>query len=186
MSVVIGAGVLTLIAAGYVGRKGWLAFHRAVGITPGKMKYIESSQQQPKIRQLSLSAERMQDLPPSVLQQLQRIDTKAQLLQQWRDELTQSGQTPAVSEEEFLVNKLLKERLPELLTNYQRLARHDTVLQQTQPDSPTQSHGEGSALNLVFELLITIEAKLDALLTRYQHNTLQDMQVMQRYLQQRQ
>lgn len=40
MSVLIGAGVVAIVAAGYVGRKGWLALHRAVGITPGTLKYV--------------------------------------------------------------------------------------------------------------------------------------------------
>ena len=29
MSVLIGAGVVAVVAAGYLGRKGWLALHRA-------------------------------------------------------------------------------------------------------------------------------------------------------------
>ena len=48
------------------------------------------------------------------------------------------------------------------------------------------SDSKAQALSVLLEVLITIETKLDALLEKYQNEALQDMQVMQRYLQQRQ
>lgn len=48
------------------------------------------------------------------------------------------------------------------------------------------SESKAQALAVLLEVLITIETKLDALLERYQNDALQDMQVMRRYLQQRQ
>ena len=67
MSVLIGAvGIAAVVAAGYVGRKGWLAFHRAVGISPGTLKYVEPSQlPPPPMLQLTLTEAQIDGLPPT-------------------------------------------------------------------------------------------------------------------------
>lgn len=199
MSVLIGVGVVAVVAAGYVGRKGWLAFHRAVGITPGTLKYVEPSQlPPPPMLQLTLVDDQIKGLPPAIVEQLLRIDGKADILQQWRNEAVQAGQTPIVSEDEFMVSKLLQSRLPELIESYQRIAHHEELLQQAANRASTtayanrQAHGEeqmsenkAQALGLLLEVLMKIETKLDGLLEGCQNEALQQMQVMQRYLDQR-
>lgn len=199
MSVLIGVGVVAVVAAGYVGRKGWLAFHRAVGITPGTLKYVEPSQlPPPPMLQLTLVDEQIKGLPPAIVEQLLRIDGKADILQQWRNEAVQAGQTPIVSEDEFMVSKLLQSRLPELIESYQRIAHHEELLQQAANRASTtayanrQAHSEeqmsenkAQALGLLLEVLMKIETKLDGLLEGCQSEALQQMQVMQRYLDQR-
>ena len=35
MSILIGVGVVTTVTVVYLGKKGWQALHKAVGITPG-------------------------------------------------------------------------------------------------------------------------------------------------------
>lgn len=209
MSVLIGAvGIAAVAAAGYIGRKGWLAFHRAVGISPGTLKYVEPSQlPPPPMLQLTLTETQIDGLPPLIIEQLLRIDGKADIFQQWRNDTIKAGQTPPTTEEEFIVSKLLQTRLPELINSYQRIVRQEALIQQaTNRALPTQransvastSSNDGSsynsemsdskaqALSVLLEVLITIETKLDALLEKYQNEALQDMQVMQRYLQQRQ
>lgn len=210
MSVLIGAGVVAVVAAGYVGRKGWLALHRAVGITPGTLKYVPPSQlPPPPMLQLTLAESEIKDLPPVIMERLLRIDGKADVFQQLRTEAIDVGQTPATSEDEFVVSKLLQTRLPELINSYQRIVRQEALIQQAtnravstqRANSVASTHSnDGSlynantemsdskaqALSVLLEVLITIETKLDALLERYQNEALQDMQVMQRYLQQRQ
>ena len=199
MSVLIGVGVAAVAVAGYVGRKGWLAFHRAVGITPGTLKYVEPSQlPPPPMLQLTLVEDQIKGLPPAIVEQLLRIDGKADIFQQWRNDMIKAGQTPMVSEDEFMVSKLLQIRLPELIESYQRIARHEDLLQQAnhraataaynskQVSSENQiSENKAQALGLLLEVLIKIETKLDVLLEDCQSEALQQMQVMQRYLDQR-
>ncbi|WP_019673725.1 hypothetical protein [Psychrobacter lutiphocae] len=212
--VTLGAGIITTVAIGYIGRKGWHAFHRAVGISPGKMTYVEPAQlPPPPMLQLSLATSQMQGLPIVIMEQLQRIDTKADILQQWRVERVEAGQPLQVSEEEFVVSKLLQTRLPELLDSYQQLLRHERRLHQvatqslhnssshnkrahnkrahnkllnSEPSNDELSEQQAQALRLVMELLLNIEDKLDGLLRGCQNDALQQLQVMQRYLQQRQ
>lgn len=200
MSVLIGVGVVAVVAAGYVGRKGWLAFHRAVGITPGTLKYVEPSQlPPPPMLQLTLVDDQIKGLPPVIVEQLLRIDGKADIFQQWRNEAVKAGQTPMVSEDEFMVSKLLQTRVPELIESYQRIARHEDLLQQAANRASTVAHAnsqvsgeenmsenKAQALGLLLEVLMKIETKLDSLLEGCQNEALQQMQVMQRYLDQRQ
>lgn len=39
MSILIGIGIVTTVTTFYLGRKGWQAFHKAVGISPGVLTY---------------------------------------------------------------------------------------------------------------------------------------------------
>ena len=39
MSILIGIGIVTTVTTFYLGRKGWHALHKAVGITPGVLIY---------------------------------------------------------------------------------------------------------------------------------------------------
>ena len=50
-----------------------------------------------------------------IVEQLLRIDGKADIFQQWRNDMIKAGQTPMVSEDEFMVSKLLQTRVPELI-----------------------------------------------------------------------
>ncbi|SUD90009.1 hypothetical protein [Psychrobacter phenylpyruvicus] len=199
MSVLIGVGVVAVVAAGYVGRKGWLAFHRAVGITPGTLKYVEPAQlPPPPMLQLTLVDDQIKGLPPAIVEQLLRIDGKADIFQQWRNDAIKAGQIPMVSEDEFMVSKLLQSRLPELIESYQRIAHHEELLQQAANRASTSayanrqvrseeqmSENKAQALGLLLEVLMKIETKLDGLLEGCQSEALQQMQVMQRYLDQR-
>lgn len=149
--------------------------------------------------QLTLAESQIKDLPPVIMERLLRIDGKADVFQQLRTEAMDAGQTLATSEDEFVVSKLLQTRLPELINSYQRIARQEALIQQatnravssqhaisSASNSTEMSEGKVQALAVLLEVLVTIETKLDALLARYQKNALQDMQVMRRYLQQRQ
>lgn len=187
MSVIVGAGVVAAIAAGYVGKKGWQAFHRAVGISPGTLKYVDPSKRPPPdMIQLSLAPHQLQYLPKDMVQQVLRIDDKADVYQQWREEKRQAGHTPSVSEETFVVQKLLEVRLPEMLNSYQRIAQQSARLQQTELRQTHQTADQEEALQLLSDLLCHIEETLDGLLKRSQDDSLQELQVMRRYLDERQ
>lgn len=205
MSIFLGVGALVVSTAGmvYLGRKGWHAFHRAVGITPGTLKYVEpSADLAPQLIQLTLEAEVLQYLPPVTLAQLKRIDEKADIYQQWQDELATQGQVVPTSEEQFMVRKLLNERIPEMLADYHTLAQYQNRLDQVDisnlpqrdPESQSTLHSTvqtpvtkkadtlASAFSLLVELLDTTEHRLDQLLTRHSDLHHQSLQVMKRYL----
>ena len=56
MSLLIGIALVSTLGVAYIGRKGWYAFHRAVGITPGTLTYTPSSEPLalPNLMQLTL------------------------------------------------------------------------------------------------------------------------------------
>ena len=43
MSVLIGVGIVTTVTTIYLGRKGWHALHKMVGITPGVLTYQDDN-----------------------------------------------------------------------------------------------------------------------------------------------
>lgn len=201
MSMLLGIGTLVLSAAGvmYVARKGWLAFHQAVGITPGTMRYIEPHKlPPPQLMQLNVAPELMSHLPPAVVSQLKRIDEKADIYQQWQDELSQQGHTVASSEAQFVTSKLLSERIPEMLANYHALAQYQQQLSQVNGsdqlqvitsapasapmNSKKQAATLGAAYSLLLELLSSTEKRLDELLESCCNNHYQELNVMKRYL----
>lgn len=44
MSVLIGVGIATTVGVIYIGKKGWQALHKAVGISPGVLVYQDPNQ----------------------------------------------------------------------------------------------------------------------------------------------
>lgn len=212
MSVMMVSGIVAVAATAYLGRKGWLAFHRAVGITPGKLEYVEPSQlslpHTPTLIQLDLKQHYLEHLPPSLINQLQRIDTKADLYQQYIVEAEQAGHTVSVSEQRFVLSKLLDTRLPEVLESYHRVTQHEARLSQSMAKDesgklknkaffdPVYSDLSGNkeqkmppaqsqAFDLLTELLSDIEQRLDTALQHCQDESLQELQAMRRYINER-
>lgn len=190
MSLLIGIGTALVSTLGvvYVGRKGWRAFHRAVGITPGTLIYEPLSKQLalPNLIQLNLDDTVLAPLPPELLTQLSRIDHKADVYQQWLDDLAQQGHTVPTSEAQFVVRKLLNERLPEMLGHYYTLAQHQQRIASLQSldtaDSNNSPDSLSSALRLLAELLHSTEQRLDDLLAQCRDSSYQELLIMQRYL----
>ena len=191
MSLLIGIGTALVSTLGvvYVGRKGWHAFHRAVGITPGVLTYEPASGQLalPNMMQLTLDEAALTYLPQELLTQLSRIDHKADIYQQWLEDLAQQGQTVPTSEAQFTVRKLLNERLPEMLENYHILAQHQQRIAKVNAVNTTESSLDletlRAALNVLAELLVSTEQRLDELLNQCQESSYQELLIMQRYLQ---
>ncbi|WP_230661263.1 hypothetical protein [Psychrobacter sp. I-STPA10] len=202
MIISLGVGLVTLLTTVYVGKKSWQAFHRMVGITPGQITYIEPSNTNKDEskdlaytsviwQQLQLDSHYLKYLPVAQIQHLQRIDTKMQAYDSWQqpspDMAAKQRRPPpfvasnVVTEETFLLQKLIVERLPEALARYHLIAKSQALT--TAVSAPVESSQHlAEALQVVQALLERIEKNLDKVLNQYQQEQLQNLRAMQRYL----
>ena len=189
MSLLIGVALVSTLGLAYIGRKGWYAFHRAVGITPGTLTYKPPSEPLalPNLMQLTLDDAVLTYLPEELLEQLSRIDHKADIYQQWLEDLAQQGHTMPTSEAQFTLRKLLNERLPEMLKHYHILAQHQQRMASlpkfATATSTTNSETLSSDLGVLAALLTSTEQRLDNLLAQCRDSSYQELLIMQRYLQ---
>lgn len=180
MSVLIGVGIITSVSIFYLGRKGWHAFHKAVGITPGVLVYQDVnaplSLSNISWQQLNLNKKHLETLGDSQLRQLQCIDEKVASYYHYQLELKSQKKTPALSEAQFVLHKMLQTRLPELLSSYYQL----TIIKSNTKSVNNQSRDEAG--KLLQEVLDSIEQRLNSLSEQLEQQQLQDMQVMKRYM----
>lgn len=174
MSIIIGVGVVTCVTVFYIGKKSWQAFHRAVGITPGVLTYQDPrapvSLPDMRWRQLKLNTKHLERLSDKQLRQLQRIDEKVSAYEQYQHALIQSDATPTVDEAQFVLQKWLHTRLPDMLASHYHL---------THTADRAKKH---QAEVLVQEALDDIEQRLESLIEQTDSKNLQDLQVMRRYM----
>lgn len=185
MSIILGVGVAaTAITAMYFGRKGWHALHKAVGITPGVLIYQDSnaplSLSNLNWQQLNLHKKHLKALTDSQLRQLQHIDKKVAVYQNYERELKEQNKPPIVSEEYVILHKLIYTRLPEILASHYRLMS-------TSLDAGTHwqaSHNEQQleAADVLQQALDSIEGRLDGFIRQIDTQNLQDLRVMKRYI----
>lgn len=180
MSILIGVGVVTTVSVFYFGRKGWHAFHKAVGITPGVLTYQNAnapfSLTSISWQQLNLNKKHLKPLIDSQLRQLQRIDEKVDSYYAYQIELKSQEKTPAISETQFVLHKMLQTRLPEMLGSYYKV----TTITPTTHNLNSQLQVEAD--KLLQEMLDNIEQRLDSLLEQIEQQQLQDMRVMKSYI----
>ncbi|SLJ83923.1 hypothetical protein [Psychrobacter sp. DAB_AL43B] len=180
MSILIGVGVVTTVTVFYLGRKGWHALHKAVGITPGVLIYQDANA--PLLlsniswQQLNLNKKHLKSLANEQLHQLQRIDEKVSQYQAYQIELQAQKMTPAISEQQFVLHKMLHTRLPEMLASYYQL----TTINSTVKGVNNKSRAEAG--KLLQEALDNIEQRLDNLLEQMQRQKLQDLRIMKNYI----
>ncbi|WP_201597431.1 hypothetical protein [Psychrobacter vallis] len=180
MSILIGIGVLTTITTFYLGRKGWQAFHKAVGITPGVLTYQDYhtplSPAAVSWQRLNLNQKHLKNVPEHQLRQLQCIDEKVYRYEVYQKELPQQNITPVATESQFVLHKMLHARLPEMLASYHQLTTIDT--------SAKNAHHERNveASELLQKVLNNIEQRLDALLEQIEAQHLQSLRVMNSYI----
>ena len=180
MSILIGVGVVTTVSVFYLGRKGWYALHRMVGITPGVLTYQDSNA--PLLltslnwQQLDLNKKHLEALSDKQLRQLQHIDKKVANYHNYQNELEAQDVTSAINEQQFVLHKMLHTRLPEMLVSHYHLATihvsHHTKSGQKQAE----------AGRLLQEVLDSIEQRLDGLLERMEEQHLQELRVMKNYI----
>lgn len=183
MSIILGVGVAaTTITAIYLGRKGWHAFHRAVGITPGVLIYQDSSAplslSNLSWQQLNLHKKHLKILTDRQLRQLQDIDKKVAIYQNYQQDLEEQNKTPIISEEHFILHKLIYTRLPEILASHYRLMSTGTNNNRQMTDNDKQIEA-GEVLQ---EALENIERRLDVFIMQMDTQNLQDLRVMKRYI----
>ncbi len=180
MSILIGAGVVGTITLFYLGRKGWYALHKAVGITPGVLTYQDPnaplSLSTLQWQQLKIEAQYLKVMSDSTLMQLQRIDKKVATYQNYQQYLQQQNRTLAVDESQVILQKLIYTRLPEVLASYYHLLSEPANI------SATKLATQAEAEQLLQATLDTIEKRLDTMLEQVDNQHLQDLQVMKRYL----
>ena len=180
MSILIGVGVVTTVGVFYLGRKGWHALHKMVGITPGVLTYQDSNA--PLLltslnwQQLNLNKKHLEVLSDKQLRQLQHIDKKVANYHNYQNELEAQDVTSAINEQQFVLHKMLHTRLPEMLASHYHLANINISNRTKNGQKQTE------ASRLLQEVLDNIEQRLDGLLERMEEQHLQELRVMKNYI----
>ena len=180
MSILIGVGVVATVSVFYLGRKGWHALHRMVGITPGVLTYQDSNA--PLLltslnwQQLDLNKKHLEVLSDKQLRQLQNIDKKVANYHNYQNELEAQDVTSAINEQQFVLHKMLHTRLPEMLASHYHLANINISNRTKNGQKQTE------ASRLLQEVLDSIEQRLDGLLERMEEQHLQELRVMKNYI----
>ena len=180
MSILIGVGVVTTVSVFYLGRKGWYALHRMVGITPGVLTYQDSNA--PLLltslnwQQLDLNKKHLEALSDKQLRQLQHIDKKVANYHNYQNELEAQNVTSAINEQQFVLHKMLHTRLPEMLASHYHLANINISNHTKNGQKQTE------AGRLLQEVLDSIEQRLDGLIERMEEQHLQELRVMKNYI----
>ena len=180
MSILIGVGVVTTVSVFYLGRKGWHALHRMVGITPGVLTYQDSNA--PLLltslnwQQLNLNKKHLEVLSDKQLRQLQHIDKKVANYHNYQNELEAQNVTSAINEQQFVLHKMLHTRLPEMLASHYHLATINIS------NHTKNGQKQAEASRLLQEVLDNIEQRLDGLLERMEEQHLQELRVMKNYI----
>lgn len=182
MSILLGVGVLSTITIFYLGKKSWHALHKAVGITPGVLVYQNPntplSLSDMSWQQLTLNSQHLKALPDSQLRQLQHIDQKVAIYQRYQHDIQAQNITPTVTEQKFVLYKLLHTRLPEMLASHYHLQSAYTNVSVNSANNVKQIE----ARQLLQEALDNIEMRLDSLLEQMETQHLQDLRVLKRYM----
>ena len=178
MSILIGIGIVTTVTTFYLGRKGWHALHKAVGITPGVLIYQDDhaplSLATLSWEQLNLNKKHLKSLSDQQLRQLKRIDNKVSSYQAYQAALQAQHKTPAITEAHFVLNKMLQTRLPEMLATHYQL----TNINVTNENSEKRLE----ASELLQSVLDNIEQRLDRLLAQMDEEQLKELRVMTHYI----
>ena len=180
MSILLGVGVVTTVGVFHLGRKGWHALHKMVGITPGVLTYQDSNA--PLLltslnwQQLNLNKKHLEVLSDKQLRQLQHIDKKVANYHNYQNELEAQNVISAINEQQFVLHKMLNIRLPEMLASHYHLANINISNRTKNGQKQTE------ASRLLQEVLDNIEQRLDGLLERMEEQHLQELRVMKNYI----
>ena len=186
MIVWLSIGVFSAITTLYLGKKGWHALHRAVGISPGVLIYHHPNAPLylPDMtwQQLVLNQEHLSTLSDAQLRQLQRLDDKISTYQEYQQELNAQNTIPALTEAHFVLQKWLEIRLPQMLASHyyvQPCMRNQGTKERLINTDNTNCL---TARQLLQEGLDNIEQRLDNVLEQIEARHLQELRVMNRYM----
>lgn len=178
MSILIGIGIVTTVTTFYLGRKGWQAFHKAVGISPGVLTYQDYdaplSLATLSWEQLKLNKQHLKNLSEQQLRQLKRIDEKVSSYHAYQASIQAQHKTPAITEAQFILNKMLQTRLPEMLATHYQLTNINA--------KNGNNEKRLEANELLQSVLDNIEQRLDRLLAQMDEEQLQELRVMKHYI----
>ncbi len=180
MSILIGIGIVTTVTTIYLGRKSWHVLHKMVGITPGVLTYRHDNTPLPLTssnwQQLNLNKKHLKVLPDNQIRQLHRIDEKVSNYQSYQKTLQAQNKTLAVTEQQFVLNKMLHTRLPEILASYYQLVNISRI------NNESNQQKKSEASELLQEALSNIEQRIDDLLMQIEIQQLQELRVMNNYI----
>lgn len=181
MIMLLGVGIMTVFFVFYLCKKSWHMLHKAVGITPGVLtcQDVNAPLSLPDItwQTLALNTKHLHTLSDEQLRQLQHIDKKVVIYHSNQQQLHVKNLTPVLTEQQFVLHKLLHTRLPEILAKHHYLLNSNNKdIRNADDTSLTEANG------LLQEALDNIERRLDKLLEQLQTQHLEDLRVMKRYL----
>jgi hypothetical protein len=184
MSIMLAIGALISVASFYLAKKAWQGLHKAVGISPGVLIYNHPDA--PLVpanlswQQLTLDKQHLSLLSDQQLRQLQAIDQHRATYQrhqyqqqqyQQQQQLAAQNITPAITEQQFILHKLLHTRLAEMLASYYHLV-----------SVSSSASKQAEAGQLLQDLLDNIEQRQVSLLAQIEDSHLQDLRIMKRYM----
>ena len=175
MLMLISVGVLSTVTVIYLGNKGWQVLHKAGGITPGILTY--QNPQAPLVintliwQNLVLDKRHLNRLSDRQVRQLQYIDKKVAVYQNYQQSIQQQNITPAITEQQFVLHKLLHTRLAEMLASHYYLI-----------SISNDSAKKIEANQLLQDLLDNIQQRLESALGQLENSHLQDLRVMKQYV----
>ena len=186
MMVWLSIGVISIVTSFYLGKKGWHALHKVVGISPGTLIYHHPnaplSVSDMTWQQLLLNPKHLTVLSDGQLRQLQRIDDKVTAYYRYQQALGTQYETAERTEAHFVLQKWLDTRLPEMLASHyyvqSQTGNQDTKVYLTNTDTSHYS----TANQLLQQGLDNIEQRSDKLLEHIEMHHLQELQVMKRYM----
>ena len=185
MIVWLSIGIISTITTFYLGKKGWHALHKAVGISSGVLIYHQPdaplSLSEMAWQQLTLNQQHLIPLSDEQLRQLQRIDDKVTAYQQHRRELNAQHIIPTLTEAHFVLQKWLEVRLPQMLASHYQV--HSRIYtKEVVEDIGGIDNNRLTASRLLQEGLDNIEQRLDNLLEQMDARHLQDLRAMKQYM----
>ena len=186
MIVWLSIGIISAITSLYLGKKGWHALHKAVGISPGVLIYHNPNAPlyltDMTWQQLTLNQQHLSSLSDPQLLQLQRLDNKMSAYQLYQQELRAQNLTPILTEDHFVLEKWIEIRLPQMLASHYHVQPGIRNRNTKERFINTDNANRLIASQILQEGLDNIEQRLDNLLKQLEVRHLQELQVMQRYM----
>ena len=151
-------------------------------------KWFKAKNQQPRLSSpsiLDIDGAAIERMPTAAVMLLDTIHDKLIRYQAWQRDQSQSvnqpdhPQTPWLTENKFVVNRLIEQTIPEAVYQYDQIAKyHPSQLNQ-------KIQGEMTAGEILIEVLARVNLQLDELLNEMFHEVSQQFASTYRYVKNR-
>lgn len=151
-------------------------------------KWFKAKNQQPRLSSpsiLGIDGASIERMPTAAVMLLDTIHDKLIRYQAWQRDQSQSvnqpdhPQTPWLTENKFVVNRLIEQTIPEAVHQYDQIAKyHPSQLNQ-------KIQGEMTAGEILIEVLARVNLQLDELLNEMFHEVSQQFSSTYRYVKNR-